>query len=381
MLFFFVTFLGLYVGAQIGKLQDDRAYTSQVYKPWEQLKGPYKFTGIVDATFNTVWAQTAKGTLYYWEFYCDKGDECAKWIEVSEVPADIRTEENREPPFEKGQACPVHGSLPKEPPETFVECALGSYMSIVWSARYYALLQDGTIWFWRYPTGSDTFGMQGFLGSIGLAVGFMAGIVAMISFSTKGKSLSRSAALFSAFSMGGIILALLAGVVIASLQSFGLLLFWRTLDSQYAFSEITNANTENIWAKSADGRLFYRDCKYQRECTWIEIDYEPDYSVINDNNRDQAFQKESSCSANEHIDLSRGPRGNVVECVFVWRDSSFNQGYGGYYALLDDGTISFLQYSNNTFDALASLGSYIPYGLAVGTMAFIYFTMIRKKLS
>lgn len=376
LLIIFFPCLGLYIGMEIGSFRDEN---KQKYEPWKQIESPYKFKEIVDATSDTVWVKTIDGKLYSWEMYCDHDMECEKWVETQEVPADIH-EGYAAQQFEKNNFCPLsRSSLPKEPPSTVKECGVGSYMSIVWIAQYYALLDDGTIWYWKYPVGNDSVGWTEIYSLGGIFAGFAIALLAFVIFSTIGQNYSDLFALLIAFSIFGTIISVVIRSIILYLQISGVLIFWTSIESPYKFSEITNANTERIWAKSKNGQLYMWDCEYQKDCIWVEINYEPDYLTINELNRDDLpFRKDTTCHPNNYFRLIQKPTQNIVECVFVWKSDLFlGHRHGKYIALLDDGTISSLQYSNKVKPS--SLLINIRYGLGMGLVVFIY-SWIKKNM-
>lgn len=367
--------LGFYVGMDIGNLKDKEVK----YEPWKQLEGPYKFDEIVDAASDTIWAKSINGKLYSWKSYCDQDEKCEKWVETQEVPAGIH-EGNVEQQFDKNIFCPPsHNTFPKEPPFTVNECAVVSYMIFGWNVKYYALLDDGTIWFWDPPVGNDGVNWKGIYSLGGIFAGSIIALFAIVISSTIWKNYTELFAVFTLSSIAGVIGSLLIGCIVLYLHISGILVFWKQIESPYKFSEITNANTNRIWAKSTDGQLYMQDCEYQKDCIWLEINYEPDYLAINEHNRDDLpFHKDSNCPANKYISLLKESPQGIVECVFVWKSDIFmERGQGRYIALLDDGTLSTLQYSNE-FRSI-SLLPYIPYGLVAGILFFSYYWIRQKK--
>lgn len=187
LLVFFLPYIGIKIGKSIGNSIDERKHKEEENKPWEKIESPYKFVEIMDATYIEVWARVENGDLYYYELYCYSDEICKKWIKTGSVPKNLRnpnTPNEGNLPFEKGKICPRSDSIPKEPPANIIECALGSYHSIVWQGRYYALLIDGTIWTWKYPVGNDgpgsDFAYVIFLGFTGLILGVLTFIIVII---------------------------------------------------------------------------------------------------------------------------------------------------------------------------------------------------------
>lgn len=137
---------GFKIGSHLVGLQSSGAFAS-----WKLLDGPYKFIEIVDANSATVWAKTSDGKLYSWD--CQY-HECL-WIEVENVPADAHENQQGmgEQPLNKNDTCPVDETFSpsEDPPGKIAGCALGWYRSIdAGFGRYFALLEDGTIWSWQH---------------------------------------------------------------------------------------------------------------------------------------------------------------------------------------------------------------------------------------
>jgi hypothetical protein len=72
----------------------------------------------------------------------------------------------------KGNTCPKSPSPPKDLPKETVECALGWTYSTNGTGRYYILSSDGTIWYWKVPTGSDNIDPAVLISTL---VGFISG--------------------------------------------------------------------------------------------------------------------------------------------------------------------------------------------------------------
>ncbi len=176
-LLFVLPFLGLLVGARILKLTTERASPR-----WEQLTSPLKFTKIEDANPFAVWTRDADNKLYFWKLECgrDPNAKCDQWIATESVPDNAHEDM---PLMRKGSTCPDFGDIqPKGLRKEVIECVLGASYNLNQSGSYFALLEDGTIWYRSLPSSGGEVNLNfliylcgGFL--LGLAV---AGILVVI---------------------------------------------------------------------------------------------------------------------------------------------------------------------------------------------------------
>ncbi len=184
LLFISSPIVGYFSGRVVGKSMDERRQLDQENAPWQQIDSPYKFAEIVDVAPNSLWAKTAENKLYYLGFQCQYGGkECVKWIETKEIPSDIHNyePESAEPPLQRGKTCPTTPRpFPPEPPQTVVECVLD--ISNPYNSRYYALLDDGTIWYWNTPVGNDSIGSEDVIALLGLGIGIVVSALLVIVF-------------------------------------------------------------------------------------------------------------------------------------------------------------------------------------------------------
>jgi hypothetical protein len=184
LLFISSPLLGYFLGRVVGESMDERRQLEQENAPWQQIGSPYKFVEILDVAPNSLWTKTAENKLYYLEFQCQYGgNECVKWIETKEVPSDTHNygTESAEQPLQRGKTCSTtRGPFPLEPPQTVVECVLDT--SNPYSSRYYALLDDGTIWYWDTPISNDFIGFGDVLALVGLVIGIAVSILLVIAF-------------------------------------------------------------------------------------------------------------------------------------------------------------------------------------------------------
>lgn len=143
--------LGIVAGIGILHYQNTGAFTK-----WQLLESPVKFTHIVNGNTGTVWAQSADGTLYVRNLNCP-WEKCDFWTKTGAIPDDaISPHEGvsikNTCSFESGDV--IEGSAkPEKQHGNVVECALarGGMYESSWIV-YYALLDDGTIWNWKYTS-------------------------------------------------------------------------------------------------------------------------------------------------------------------------------------------------------------------------------------
>ena len=150
-LLFFIVFsvLGNAVGFGIGYivtiLNNEGLFIS-----WKQLDSHLEFEKIADVTSQTVWARASDGKLYSWDSNCDRETKCNRWVETKGIPNIIYG--GPEQPMIKNDSCQIRkfrfiGKLPGN----LLECAQGSFLGFDSETTvYYALLDDGTIWTWRF---------------------------------------------------------------------------------------------------------------------------------------------------------------------------------------------------------------------------------------
>lgn len=176
--------LGHFIGEVVGKSIDERKWSDQVNAPWQQIDSPYRFVEILDVAPNSLWAKTAENKHYYLEFQCQYGgSECVKWIETKEALPDTHNygTESAELPLQSGKTCPTtREPFPPDPPQTVAECVLDT--SNPYSNRYYALVDDGTIWYWDTPIGNDFIGSDDVLALVGLVIGVAVSALLVIVF-------------------------------------------------------------------------------------------------------------------------------------------------------------------------------------------------------
>jgi hypothetical protein len=141
--------LGVFAGIMANSL-----HSTGIVSTWELIESPFKFSNIVSADTTAVWAKSTEGTIYKWDlFECFEENDCA-WKENEEIPFRRDVFEGSFTKF--GNTCQFDEYItPRNEPGSVIQCAL-AYMdgNDLSQAIYYALLDDGTIWFWIHSRGS-----------------------------------------------------------------------------------------------------------------------------------------------------------------------------------------------------------------------------------
>lgn len=134
-------FLGFIAGIYIADLKD--ALVAEKTLIWQFLESPVEFTQISGASPNAIWAQTTDGQIYFWNFNCDIQETCKQWV------ATENAEDVFEYTLERNNSCSFTNTPlakpSKEPPGKVIECTRVDF------TQFYALLEDGTIWYWEIP--------------------------------------------------------------------------------------------------------------------------------------------------------------------------------------------------------------------------------------
>ena len=160
---FIIVIISPLLGSYLGGVYVDREYKQKIMdeqnEPWKQIPSSYFFTKIVDANTYSIWAETADHKLYYFfDRKCIDEMKCKEWIKTESVPENAHDSGGGgELPMRKGTTCPgLLEHYQKIPPERVIECAIGPYQTVVSFGTYYALLEDGTIWYWETPVPTDS---------------------------------------------------------------------------------------------------------------------------------------------------------------------------------------------------------------------------------
>jgi len=154
----FFSIVGSVIGFSVGNNIHHRSSSGE-FTSWKILDSTLKFEHIIDANTSMVWAQAANGKKYSWESNCQPQSKCNEWTEVDKIPDDNHK---------------------NGVPEETVECALGWTQSVNGAGGYYVLLSNGSVWYWKVPTGNDTISAIVLISTlIGFIIGVVAGIVFM----------------------------------------------------------------------------------------------------------------------------------------------------------------------------------------------------------
>lgn len=156
---------------------------------WKLIDQSLKFSKLIDASRDGVWAQSTDGKLYYWKYcsnnivfgyynYYDDDVRCASWIPVDNIPNDS----NKNKFQTISRDCPASDAAPRRTPGEIAECIQvsgtdggGGY------AIYVARMQDGTVWVWFLPRGTDAPILSFFIcPSIGLVLGVLISLILII---------------------------------------------------------------------------------------------------------------------------------------------------------------------------------------------------------
>jgi hypothetical protein len=172
----FFSIVGSVIGFSVGNNIYHRSSLGE-FTSWEILDSTLKFEHIVDANTSMVWVQATNGKIYLRKSNCQSQSKCDEWIEAPNVPND--SHKNGGFVINKGNICPTSSSLPKKLPGETAECALGWTQSANGVGSYYALLSDGTVWYWEVPIGSDTISIMVLISTI---IGFILGVIIGIVF-------------------------------------------------------------------------------------------------------------------------------------------------------------------------------------------------------
>jgi hypothetical protein len=173
----FFSIAGSVIGFSVGNNIHHRSSSGE-FTSWKILDSTLKFEHIIDANTSMVWAQAANGKKYSWESNCQPQSKCNEWTEADKIPDD--SHKNGGFMINKSNICPTSPSPPRDVPEETVECALGWTQSVNGAGGYYVLLSNGSVWYWKAPTGSDTISAIVLISTlIGFIIGVVAGIVFM----------------------------------------------------------------------------------------------------------------------------------------------------------------------------------------------------------
>ncbi|HXD10923.1 MAG TPA: hypothetical protein VN653_12740 [Anaerolineales bacterium] len=161
----------------------------------------------------------------------------------------------------------------------------------------------------------------------------------------KTNSLAQSILTFILFSVSGIGLGYLTGLLAASIANDSSFSSWISLESSTKFKSIVDVTSKTIWAQSEDGKLYAWNfiCYGNIPCKqWAETLEVP--SDAHDFG-ERPMEKSTSCQTGS-VDTIKQPPGNLIECA-RGRYSGPEYGESVYYALLEDGSLWALNTSSS----------------------------------
>jgi hypothetical protein len=115
---------------------------------WKSISAPVRFERIIQATSANIWVQTVDDSIYEGNIYCRENKDCQAWQVVEQVPVDFPTPEY---PIKRASGCQFNEfSFLKRVPGEATECVRSNFgFADSSTVVYYALLDDGTILFWK----------------------------------------------------------------------------------------------------------------------------------------------------------------------------------------------------------------------------------------
>jgi ABC-type antimicrobial peptide transport system permease subunit len=180
---------------------------------------------------------------------------------------------------------------------------------------------------------------------------------------------------FVLFCILGIIVGIGMGYGALILHSNGLFSSWELLNSDQQFEKIIRADTQTVWARASDGKVYSWDTNCIREnCNqWVEVKEIPE--AIDD--PQETLVIGASCTLRNGV---RKAPGNVIECAHV-KLRGPDYGVEVYYALLAGGKIWMWEYFISSIDLEVApvFGGF--FGLIIGFVGFIFFMARRVAKS
>ena len=161
------------------------------FSSWELLSGNHQFEKIITADPQTVWAQASDGKVYSWNANCYR-ENCDQWVEAKEIPENSFEYATGES-IEISNSCNTDDRARKTPGRV-IECAHVAFAGAGYGIEvYYALIDDGTIWMWKYSGSSIGIELTLICGCFfGINAGIFGFVVFMLRRATKSKRTSAS---------------------------------------------------------------------------------------------------------------------------------------------------------------------------------------------
>lgn len=150
--FLLFAFLGAIGGCVVGLFVSFGQYAG-IFSSWETLETSLKFNHIIEAAYDSVWAQSSDGKIYAWNSNCYVETKCDQWDEVDEIPDNLSLGQK---PIERAPSCMELGfNYSANRPNRVIECVKVVPYSPdpeFGMAAYYVLLDDGQIRTWRHSS-------------------------------------------------------------------------------------------------------------------------------------------------------------------------------------------------------------------------------------
>jgi len=389
LLFVTLTIVGQRVLSSLIRYRIKSLYDMGAFISWKKLETSLTFEEITDAIPTVIWARASDGEIYVWDssYFCSEEQLCNHWAKNDSVPQlSEYTDWFFEPLLSHSSTCnglSNEFTLFKNPSGKIVNCyfTMADETNMLKDSSYYVLLSDGTIWSWTHKsTALITINyLSDFIGFAASTIFFI--LIVRTPKNAEQKRLNIQAVknllLLLFLSACGIVLGYKIGGYIVNLQTSGSFVSWKLLDGPYKFEEIVDANSSVVWAKTADGKLYSWDCQSQDKCKWVGTENVPaDAHETYQGMGEQPLNKDDICPPHyESFSLSEKPHGKIVECALGWYMGG-DAGFGGYFALLEDGTIWSWRHTHDVFNATMF---FIPLSVCVGliiSIAIFVITMI-----
>jgi len=179
---------------------------------------------------------------------------------------------------------------------------------------------------------------------------------------------------FVLFCILGIIVGIGIGYGMLILDAYGIFSSWELLNGNQQLEKIMSADTQTVWARASDGKVYSWDTNCFREnCNqWVEVKEIP--KDIDDWER---LVISNSCTLGNGV---RKAPGNVIECAHVVL-SGPDFGTTVYYVLMDGGKIWMWEHTNSSIglEVAPVFGGF--FGLIIGFIGFIFFMARRVSKS
>jgi hypothetical protein len=158
--------IGPVVGGGLGYVAYDALTTSSA-KHWQALgRPPEAAVRVLDANHSAVYVQAASGAVYGYELTAPQ----PAW-----QPIDWPVEIDHYP-----EASPYQGQIPPDPGVVIDRRAVAASMSEAAFWAEYVVVEDGTVWAWRYGIATPVIFLGLLMAGGGMAIGAVCGLVGLI---------------------------------------------------------------------------------------------------------------------------------------------------------------------------------------------------------